>query len=122
MKKLLLSTLGIFISSFLFSQILTVNSGSSVSIASGSSVSLGGLEIAPAETYVISGANDVSRSATAATAGPYTTNFDPSYPEPEFTPKTLNGSNTFISSLSDGYENNIEMYMNCNTTYDNPPY
>jgi hypothetical protein len=69
MKKLLLSTLGIFISSFLFSQILTVNSGSSVSIASGSSVSLGGLEIAPAETYVISGANDVSRSATAATAG-----------------------------------------------------
>jgi hypothetical protein len=45
MKKLLLSTLGIFLSPFLFSQILTVNSGSSVSIASGSSVSLGGLEI-----------------------------------------------------------------------------
>ena len=68
MKKLLLSTLGIFLSPFLFSQILTVNSGSSVSIASGSSVSLGGLEIAPADTYVISGANDVSRSATAAIA------------------------------------------------------
>lgn len=68
MKKLLLTTLGIFLSPFLFSQILTVNSGSSVSIASGSSVSLGGLEIAPADTYVISGANDVSRSATAAIA------------------------------------------------------
>ena len=68
MKKLLLSTLGIFLSPFLFSQILTVNSGLSVSIASGSSVSLGGLEIAPADTYVISGANDVSRSATAAIA------------------------------------------------------
>lgn len=39
-----------------------------MSIASGSSVSLGGLEIAPADTYVISGANDVSRSATAAIA------------------------------------------------------
>ncbi len=68
MKKLLLSTLGIFLSPFLFSQILTVNSGSSMSIASGSSVSLGGLEIAPDDTYVISGSNDVSRSATAATA------------------------------------------------------
>ena len=41
-----------------------------MSIASGSSVTLGGLEIAPDDTYVISGANDVSRSATAATAGP----------------------------------------------------
>jgi hypothetical protein len=60
---------GLLVCPFLFSQILTVNAGSSVSIASGSSVSLGGLEIAPAETYVISGAKDVSRSATAATAG-----------------------------------------------------
>ena len=70
MKKRLLLLLGLFICPFLFSQILTVNSGSSVSIASGSSVTLGGLEIAPDDTYVISGANDVSRSATAATAGP----------------------------------------------------
>jgi hypothetical protein len=69
MKKQLLSLVGLLVCPFLFSQILTVNAGSSVSIASGSSVSLGGLEIAPAETYVISGANDVSRSATAATAG-----------------------------------------------------
>jgi len=54
----------LFFSSFLFSQILTVNTGSSISIASGSSVTLDGLEIAPAVTYIISGANDVSRAAT----------------------------------------------------------
>ena len=68
MKTHVLSLVGLFLCPFLFSQILTVNAGSSVSIASGSSVSLGGLEIAPADTYVISGANDVSRSATAAIA------------------------------------------------------
>lgn len=69
MKKLLLLLLGLFVSPFIFSQILTVNSGSSVSIASGSSVTLGGLEIAPSDTYVISGDNAVSRSASAVTAG-----------------------------------------------------
>ena len=69
MKKRLLFLFGLFVSPFLFSQILTVNSGSSVSIASGSSVTLDGLEIAPAVTYIISGANNVPRSATAATAG-----------------------------------------------------
>jgi hypothetical protein len=69
MKKRLLLLFGFFVSSFLFSQILTVNSGSSISIASGSSVTLGGLEIAPSDTYVISGDNAVSRSASAITAG-----------------------------------------------------
>lgn len=69
MKKRLLFLFGLFVSPFLFSQILDVNSGSSISIASGSSVTLDGLEIAPAVTYIISGANDVSRSATAVTAG-----------------------------------------------------
>jgi len=64
MNKFTLTFFGLFFSSFLFSQILTVNTGSSVSIASGSSVTLGGLEIAPTNTYVISGANDVSRAAT----------------------------------------------------------
>ena len=59
----------LFVCPFVFGQIITVNSGSSVSISSGSSVSLDGLEIAPADTYVISGANDLSRSTTAATAG-----------------------------------------------------
>jgi hypothetical protein len=69
MKKRLLLLCGLFVSPFLFSQILTVNTGSSVSIASGSSISLGGLEFAPADTYIITGANDVSRSATAVTSG-----------------------------------------------------
>ena len=69
MNKYLLTVLGLFFSPLLFSQILTVNTGSSVSVASASSINLDGLEIAPADTYVISGANDVSRSITAATAG-----------------------------------------------------
>ena len=69
MKTYLLILFGFFATPFLFSQILTVNSGSSISIASGSSVTLGGLEIAPSDTYVISGDNAVSRSASAVTAG-----------------------------------------------------
>ena len=67
--KYLLTTIVFLYSSFLFSQTLTVNSGSSVSIASGSSVTLDGLDIAPSDTYVISGDNAVSRSAFAITAG-----------------------------------------------------
>ena len=67
MKTHLLSFVGLLVCPFLFSQILTVNDGSSVSINSGSSITIDGLEIAPADTYTISGANDVSRSATAAT-------------------------------------------------------
>ena len=69
MKKQLLSLVGLFLCPFLFSQILTVNTGSSVSVSSDSSITLDGLEIAPDDTYVISGANDVSRSSTAATVG-----------------------------------------------------
>ena len=69
MKTHLLSLVGLLVCPFLFSQILTVNAGSSVSISSGSSITLDGLEIALSDTYVISGANDVSRSATAVTAG-----------------------------------------------------
>ena len=69
MMKCFPAIFGIFLCPFLFSQILTVNSTSSVSISSGSSITLDGLEIAPDDTYVISGANDVSRSSTAATAG-----------------------------------------------------
>ena len=67
--KISITLIGLFVSPFLFSQILTVNSGSSVSIASGSSITLGGLEIAPDDTYVINGDNAVSRTATAVTAG-----------------------------------------------------
>jgi hypothetical protein len=69
MKNCLLLLLGFFTTPFIFSQILTVNSGSSVSITSGSSVTLGGLEIAPDDTFVISGDTAVSRSASAITAG-----------------------------------------------------
>lgn len=64
MKNTLLLLFGVFITPFLFSQILTVNSGSSISIASSSSVAFGGLEVSPADTYVISGENAVSRSDT----------------------------------------------------------
>ena len=67
--KISITLIGLFVSPFLFSQILTINSGSSVSIASGSSITLGGLEIAPDDTYVINGDNAVSRTATAVTAG-----------------------------------------------------
>jgi hypothetical protein len=69
MKSIIILFSILFTSSVLFSQILTVNSGSSVSISPSSSITLDGLEITPDNTYVISGANDVSRSATAATAG-----------------------------------------------------
>ena len=69
MKTYFISLVGILACPFLFSQILTVNSGSSVSIPSNSSIFLDGLEIAPSSTYVISGGNNVSRSATAVTAG-----------------------------------------------------
>ena len=68
MKKNLLYLVGLLFCPFLFGQILTVNTGSSVSILPNSSITLDGLEIAPADTYVISGAN-VSRSASAVTAG-----------------------------------------------------
>ena len=69
MKDIIILFSILFTSTVLFSQILTVNDGSSVSISSGSSITLDGLEIAPDDTYVISGTNDVSRSATAAAAG-----------------------------------------------------
>ena len=67
MKTYLLLLFKFFVSPFLFSQILTINSGSSVSISSGSSITLDGLEIAPSDTYVISGSNDVSRTVEPAT-------------------------------------------------------
>ena len=48
--KLLFSLFGLFFYPFVFGQILTVNSGASVSVASSSSINLDGLEIAPADT------------------------------------------------------------------------
>ena len=67
--KHLLTTIVLLNTSFLFSQILTVNSESSVSITSGSSVTLGGLEIAPSDNYVISGDNAISRASMAISSG-----------------------------------------------------
>jgi len=69
MKLSIFTLVGILTSPFLFSQTLTINPGSSISIDSGRSISIGGLEIAPSDTYLISGANDVSRSGTAVTSG-----------------------------------------------------
>ena len=69
MKLSVLTFFAVFASHCLFSQTLNINSGSSVSIASGSSINIGGLEIAPSDNYVINGANDVSRSGTAVTSG-----------------------------------------------------
>ena len=68
MKINLLSLVGLFFCPFMFSQMLTVNDGSSVSISSGSSITIDGLEITPSDTYVISGDNAVSRVATAITS------------------------------------------------------
>ena len=58
---------GLLVCPFLFSQILTVNTGSFVSISPSSSITLDGLEITPSDTYIISGDNAVSRSASAIT-------------------------------------------------------
>ena len=69
MKKHLLVLFGFFVSPFLFSQILTINSGSSISISSNSSITLDGLEISPDDTYVISGDIDISRTGTPVTSG-----------------------------------------------------
>ena len=69
MNKHLLSLAGLLVCPFIYSQILTVNSGSSVSITSGSSVTLGGLEIAPSATYVISGDNAISRASMPISSG-----------------------------------------------------
>ena len=93
----------LFVSPFLFSQILTVNTGSSVSIASGSSITLGGLEISPDGTYVINGANDVSRSAAAITSGSNT-----SVSRVYSTTTLLSGfSGTLTFSYLDGELNNV---------------
>jgi len=69
MKNLLYLSLGLLVSPFVFSQLVTVSSGSTVHIASGTSVTLGGLEIEPANTYVVTGANAVSRTSTPMTSG-----------------------------------------------------
>ncbi|MGB2153447.1 MAG: T9SS type A sorting domain-containing protein [Flavobacteriaceae bacterium] len=60
---------GLLVSPFLFSQILTFNSSSSISVSSGSSITLDGLEVAPSDTYIINGDNAISRASTAISSG-----------------------------------------------------
>lgn len=69
MKNLLYLFFGLFVSPFVFSQIVTISSGSTLHIASGTSVTLGGLEIEPANTYAVTGANAVLRTSTPITSG-----------------------------------------------------
>ena len=53
---------------------------------------------------------------------PYTNDFDPNYPAPQFISKTINGYATHISDITDGYESVLAKYMNCNTIYQSVPY
>jgi hypothetical protein len=69
MKKITLLLLGLCVGSSISAQILTVKTNASISIAPGSSVSVGGLELSPDETYVISGYNSISRSSSPIAVG-----------------------------------------------------
>lgn len=69
MKKKMFLFFGLLVSPFLFSQILTFNSSSSISVSSGSSITLDGLEVAPSDTYIINGDNAISRASTAISSG-----------------------------------------------------
>ena len=53
---------------------------------------------------------------------PYTNDFDPNYPAPQFISKTINGYATHVSDITNGYESVIAKYMNCNTIYQSVPY
>jgi hypothetical protein len=55
--------------SFCFSQTLSIESGSFVSINSNSSISLDGLELSPSVAYTIAGPNSIARSSTPITVG-----------------------------------------------------
>lgn len=67
--KIYLVFFGLLISPLIFGQLVTISSGAAISVGSGSSITLGGLEIVPAANYVILGDNSVSRSNTAVTFG-----------------------------------------------------
>ncbi len=53
---------------------------------------------------------------------PYTNDFDPNYPAPQFISKAINGYATHVSDITNGYESVIAKYMNCNTIYQSVPY
>lgn len=52
---------------FTFGQILTITDDSSISISETSSLSVGGLDLAPDVAYTIDGSNDIFRTSTPAT-------------------------------------------------------
>ena len=67
MRRLLFTFL--LISSFCFSQTLSIKSGSSISIDANSSVTIDGLELAPSATYTIAGPNAFERTSTPIIVG-----------------------------------------------------
>lgn len=67
MNKLLFAFL--LITSFCFSQTLSIESGSSISIDANSSVTINGLELAPSATYTIDGPSAFDRTSTPIVVG-----------------------------------------------------
>ena len=67
MRRLLFTFL--LISSFCFSQTLSIASGNSISIDANSSVTIDGLELAPSATYTIAGPNAFDRTSTPIIVG-----------------------------------------------------
>lgn len=67
MNKLLFAFL--LITSFCFSQTLSIESGSFVSVNSNSSIVVDGLELSPSVSHTIAGPNSIARSSTPITIG-----------------------------------------------------
>ena len=67
MHKLLIALL--LATSFCFSQTLSIESGSFVSVNSNSSVSVDGLELSPSVSHTITGPNSIARSTTPIVVG-----------------------------------------------------
>jgi hypothetical protein len=67
MHKLLIAFL--LATSFCFSQTLSIESGSFVSVNSNSSVSVDGLELSPSVSHTITGPNSIARSTTPIAVG-----------------------------------------------------
>ena len=67
MHKLLIAFL--LATSFCFSQTLSVESGSFVSVNSNSSISVDGLELSPSVSHTITGPNSIARSTTPIVVG-----------------------------------------------------
>lgn len=59
----------LIVSSFCFSQTLSIASGNSISIDANSSVTIDGLELAPSATYTIAGPNAFDRTSTPIVVG-----------------------------------------------------